>query len=75
MKVKLTYFRAAGKYYAEGEYETSKKSMYEIWDEVRAMNKTEELPGIRGSWPLILVNVPDHEHDHPRLLVTPGADT
>ncbi len=70
MKVQLTYFKDTGKYYAEGEYETEKKSLYEIWDEVREMFKQGNCPGLVGpSGFHVLVNVAGHEHEHPRLML------
>ena len=69
--VKLDYFKDTGKWYTEGEYETPEKSLYEIWDEVREMMDKGKLPGlIEGhSEFIVLINVPDHPHDHPRLII------
>ena len=39
MKVKLIYFKASGKYYSEGEYETQHKHMWKIFAEVRQMHR------------------------------------
>lgn len=77
MKVKLTYFRAdsrAGKYYSDGEY-TSRlpegTPLYTYWDEVSNMANRRELPGlIEGHDAYIIsVDVPEHPHNHPHLLV------
>ncbi len=68
MKVELIYFKSTGKYYTEGEYETEKPQLYEIWDEVQSLRKTKSLPGILGDEWIILVNVPGHPHEHPKLL-------
>jgi hypothetical protein len=67
MKVKLTYFKNSGKYYTSGEYETKQKELFDIWDEVEEMIKH---PGLIGKWNEgpILINVPDHSHNHPRLV-------
>lgn len=73
MKVKLTYFKQSGKYYTDGEYDTNKEALYEIWDEVRSKQVAGELPGlIVGCTKFtILVEVPDHPHAHPHLI--PGV--
>lgn len=70
MKVQLTYFKDTGKYYGEGEYETEKEHLYEIWDEVREMVKQGTRPGlIEGCHEFCtLVNVAGHIHEHPRLI-------
>ncbi len=70
-KVILTYFKQSGKYYSEGTYESDCEAIHNIWDEVEAFNKSGTLPGLcKGSsgW-IILVNVPGHPHDHPRLIL------
>jgi len=69
MKVDLTYFKPSGKYYGEGQYETKEPVLYKIWEEVDDMQRQRQLPGlIAGShgW-IISIDVPDHEHRHPRL--------
>jgi hypothetical protein len=65
--VELTYFRASGKYYAGGSYETTTQSLQGIWDEITDMY---DHPGLSSYWrDIILVNVPDHPHAHPKLLM------
>lgn len=65
--VQLTYFREGGKFYSTGEYVSHKEHIYHIWDEIKAM---ETLPDLIGSWNgPILVSVPGHPHDHPRLIM------
>jgi hypothetical protein len=56
MKVQLTYFKSGGKYYSDGEYETEKEQLWEIWDEIREMLKKGKKPGF-------------HKHEHPRLIM------
>lgn len=68
-KVELTYFKQTGKYYSDSEYESNKQDLWEIWDEVRELAKYKRLPGIFGSEFYILVKVPTHEHNHPRLII------
>lgn len=71
MKVKLTYFKETGKYYSEGEYETLKEHMFEIFREVRGRKIQGCLPGlIQGTNEfIVLIEVPDHPHDHPHLIL------
>lgn len=75
-KVQLTYFRTTGKYYTEGEFETSAQHLWHIWAEVDRMRLEKTLPGlIKGHSPfIVLVEVPNHEHDHPILLGLPVED-
>lgn len=70
-KVLLTYFRASGKYYTEGEYETKKTGLYEIWDEVENLKLLGTLPGlVEGANEFhISIDVPDHPHRHPHLIL------
>lgn len=72
-KVELIYFRKNGKYYTEGEYESSREYLYEIWEDVQKMHRDKCLPGLRPEHSpfIVLVNVPDHPHDHPHLIGVP----
>lgn len=68
MKAIITMFNERGKYKYEGECEVDgTKPLYEIWDEIAAMDPT---PGVIYKWhgPM-LIEVPDHEHAHPRLIM------
>lgn len=69
-KVNLTYFKHNGSFYSGGEYTSDKEFLFEIFDEVREMERCYELPGLRGNdhW-LVLVDVPDHPDRHPHLIV------
>lgn len=69
MKVKLTYFRPGGKYYSSGEYETRNGHLFNIWDEVKEMRDKNELPDILTNDWIILVEVPEHINDHPKLIL------
>jgi hypothetical protein len=68
MLVKLTYFKRSGKYYWDGNYQTTKKELFEIWEEVRDMSIH---PGLIGKWSegIIDVDVPRHKNRHPHLIV------
>ncbi len=69
--VKLTYFKPSGKYYSDGEYESNKEDLWEIWNEVEQKRESGHLPGlIEGHSPFIVsVDVPDHPHNHPHLII------
>jgi hypothetical protein len=71
MKVELTYFKESGKYYTSAEYDTTQRWMFEIFDEVRQWKEEKiKLPGLIGTWSgPILVEVPEHEHNHPALIL------
>lgn len=71
MKVKLTYFKESGKYYSDGEYDTKIKNLFDIWDEVRQMLDSGIRPGLcdGANEFIVSVDVPDHEHNHPKLII------
>lgn len=75
MKVILTYFRLNGKYYADGEYDTDVVHLFQIFEQVDRLRRERKLPGLKaGHSPfIVLVDVPDHEHNHPALLGVPGS--
>ena len=70
--VKLTYFKPTGKYYAEGKYEVPEGyEVFDVWAEVNALRADGKLPGLvegYGKDFTILVEVPGHPQDHPRLI-------
>ena len=72
-KVVLTYFKESGKYYSEGEYLSNELHMYEIFAEVREMLDRGTRPGLVDGFdmPYVLVQVPNHPHEHPALVVVP----
>lgn len=74
--VKLTYFKRGGKYYSEGEYETQIEHLFEIFDEVRELLWSKQLPGLMVGHSdfITLIEVPDHPNDHPRLIGTRGEE-
>lgn len=77
MNVNLTYFKPSGKYYAEGSFQSIDRPLHQIWDEVIERNRLGYLPGLIGGssqW-IILVDVPDHPHRHPRLIMPEVEDT
>ena len=69
MKVELTYFKESGKYYGEGQYETNRKELWDIWDEIEEMLKAGRRPGLIDghSGFHVLIDVPEHCHNHPHL--------
>lgn len=73
MLVKLDYFKPSGKWYADGSYRTRREDLGDIWREVEDLQRAGKLPGLcagSSGW-IISVQVPDHPHDHPHL-VMPG---
>ncbi len=70
--VVLQYFKSTGKFAYLGVYNSSKKELHEIWDEVKQFNKNSCLPGLHsGNWDdgIISVDVVDHPNRHPRLII------
>ena len=76
MRVELQYFRSSGKWYSEGSYESNKAGLWEIWAEVRTMQERCQLPGLisGADYPFILVDVPEHPHRHPHLIIDPHIE-
>ena len=68
-KVNLTYFKPNGTYYTSSNYETNLSHMFEIHDEVNALQKTCKLPGILGNDWIIFIDVPDHPHNFPKIIL------
>ena len=71
MIVKLTYFKDTGKYYTEGSYSSTLDNLGDIWHEVQNLRSNGALPGLTPGYPLfyILIDVPDHRNNHPKLLI------
>ena len=71
LKVNLTYFKESGKYYSGGSYQSEHKALYEIWEDVEKMLSQGKRPGlVNGSDGFhVSIEVPEHEHDHPHLLL------
>lgn len=61
MKVKFTYFKASGKFYANGEGEFPDTDFWSFIDVVKDMQQRQEtFPGLIGTWNLpILVEKED----------------
>ncbi len=74
MNVELTYFKPSGKYYSHGTYETNAEHMFQIFREVRRKTELGILPGlIEGAYGYhVLIDVPDHPHNHPHLITRPA---
>lgn len=72
MRVKLTYFKRSGKFYASGFFDVAPvRTMDDIWDAVRYRLRIGQLPGLVESATdfVIHVDVPRHPHRHPRLIL------
>jgi len=71
MLVDLIYFRLSGKYYSSGSYMTNKENLGEIWEEVRGMQQTKNLPGLMTGHSEfhISIDVPDYPYNHPHLIL------
>jgi len=71
MKVCLEYYRESGKWYADGEYETTLVRMHEIFREVRKIRDARILPGLvpEHSKYIVRVEVPGHDANCPHLIV------
>lgn len=69
-KVKLKYFKESGKFYSDGEFETTLENMYDIFDLVKLLKYHGYLPGLfRGSIEFhITIDVPTHEFNYPALI-------
>lgn len=71
LKVRLDYFKQNGKWYTEAEFETEHKPLLEIWDEIIEKLVSGDPPGL-VNWHndfMVLVNVPEHEHAHPYIIM------
>ena len=71
MKVNLTYFKQSGKYYSSGSCDVPDSyAMYDIHKHVESLKLTRTLPdlGPGHSNFIVLIDVPDHEHNHPILI-------
>lgn len=84
MRVKLTYFKPTGKFYASGEFDSQCPSheltrypewiigpyLHAIWVEVAVLVEAKRLPGLEEGHSdfLVSVDVPDHPHNHPHLI-------
>jgi hypothetical protein len=73
LAVNLTYFKRGGKFYDKGNFRVHKSvSLFQIWDDVIKRRDSGNLPGLvegAGKGFIILVNVPGHDHQHPRLIM------
>jgi hypothetical protein len=70
-RVYLTYFRPNGKYECEGSYHSAKEELWEIFDEVEDLLRISRLPGLIEDHSdfIVLVEVPEHKHNHPHLVM------
>ena len=74
---KINYFKRSGKWYSEADHTSEQEHLWLIWKEIRDMIYDGQRPGLvdckpgENDFPFVLVNVPDHPHDHPHLIVFP----
>ena len=70
-RVVLNYFNHTGKWYSEGEYQSKKLNLWEIWDEVKGMLAEGKRPGLVDGINefYVVVEAPEHPHNHPFLIV------
>ena len=76
-RVQLTYFRPTGKFLWTADATVDRDEMVEIWEEVDDLRRLGRLPGLRpgaGRDLLIVVDVPDHPHRVPHLVMPPFYD-
>ena len=82
MLIKCTYFKMTGKYYSEGAIylpldRKDPKSLQEAWDWVKKAHVSNRLPGLApGIGPsefIVLISVPEHPQDHPKLIIPEGG--
>lgn len=64
----LKYFKKNGTYYTQCKYTTEKLNIFQIYEEVRQMKINKELPGAYGSNHIILIDVPTHPDNCPKLI-------
>ena len=77
MKVILEIYKTSGKYYTEGETEVPDGTpLYQIWAIIHDLRNRGKLPGLHETnHPeghtefLVRVDVPKHEHRHPRIII------
>ena len=71
MRVELTYFNLGGKYHSTAHYNTDRKDLEEVWDDVREALALGRLPGLSKDAKefIVLINAPEHEGNHPRLVL------
>lgn len=69
--VKLTYFKATGKYYAEGEFTLPPCEVNVVWDEVKSQAAASRLPGVTSGQDFFVLVESNAENAHPRLFM-PG---
>lgn len=68
--VKLSYFKEGGKWYGGGEYTSNEEHLFGIFNEVKNMRDLRTLPGLikEHGYYFVLIDVPSHPHNHPRLI-------
>lgn len=74
MKVNLTYFKKSGTFYGRGNYEIESQPLYMIWESIERLLDSGIRPGLVDghSGFHVLIDVPEHEDNHPHLLICAG---
>jgi hypothetical protein len=75
-RVKLGIFKSTGKWYTDGSYVSKEGSLYEVWDEVRLMQRECRLPGLAPGADqtkfIVYVETPDFPEEAAHLIL-PGV--
>ena len=77
MKVKITYYKATGKWYSDEEFESKLpegSSLHHYWEELEQMFAHHKRPGLLDGENefFVVIEVPGHEHAHPRMILPKG---
>ena len=73
-KMKVTYFKPSGKYYAEGKYETEMESIPVIHEEFKQMMRSGNCPGlVKGATGYFAVLDCDAHHAGYPIMIKTGV--
>lgn len=85
--IDLSYFKTNGKWYADATFNYTGMHedvapdkyppLYRIWEYVEQMSKEKHLPGLVDGHSdfIVWIQVPDHPHNHPHLIMPVIRDT
>lgn len=74
MKVSITYFKQSGKFYSQGEYESSCTNMFTVFQEVRDLFAQDKRPGLVDG-PMEFCAVVDSDDGYPALIFPATTST